>query len=274
MREITHEELKQIQLGILDKVHDFCEKNGITYFLSSGTLIGAVRHKGYIPWDDDLDLYMPRADYDKFIKLFPANSPENTKLLSLETDKKYQYPFAKVIDDRTEMAETLFGEKFKIGVYVDIFPLENVPDGNVKFIWWFSLLTIFTLLFSVGRSVSSKKWEWVSCESSFLKKIIKGILYPVLLFVGYRFFLEKYDSILKAQSMEGKYVYNMGCGIGVHGCFRRSAIKSSVDIEFEGKQYKTMCGYKEYLYVTYGNFMELPPIEKRKPMHEFNAWWK
>lgn len=273
MREITHEELKQIQLGILDKVHDFCEKNGITYFLSSGTLIGAVRHKGYIPWDDDLDLYMPRADYDKFIKLFSANSPENTKLLSLETDKKYQYPFAKVIDDRTEMVEALFGESFRIGVYIDIFPLENVPNGTIGFATWFFRAKILTFLFSCSRNIFSKKKRWISKEPFGFKKLVKIFLYPVFVATGYRVFLERYDSWIKS-TPAGKYVYNMSCGIGVHGCFRRSAIAEAVDIDFEGKRYKTMKGFKEYLYVTYGDYMQLPPPEKRVPGHSFSAWWK
>ncbi len=274
MREITHEELKQIQLGILDKVHDFCEKNGITYFLSSGTLIGAVRHKGYIPWDDDLDLYMPRADYDKFIKLFSANSPENTKLLSLETDKKYQYPFAKVIDDRTEMVESLFGENFKIGVYIDIFPLECVPEGMRRFIFWFLRASFLSLLLGVSRAVSANKWTWVSREPSAKKRVLKTLIYPVFRVIGHRFFLSRYDSFVRNHQGEGKYVYNMSGGIGIHGCFRGRAVRESVDIEFEGKKYKTMVGFNEYLFVTYGDFMVLPPVEERKPMHSFSAWWK
>ncbi|MBQ8445584.1 MAG: LicD family protein, partial [Opitutales bacterium] len=186
MREITHEELKQIQLGILDKVHEFCEKNGITYFLSSGTLIGAVRHKGYIPWDDDLDLYMPRADYDKFIKLFSANSPENTKLLSLETDKKYQYPFAKVIDDRTEMVETAVGESFKIGVYIDVFPVDSVPDNFVAswIVYWF--LTIVKKFSLYCVFAQSKKSQSFSQTSFSVRKIIKFVFYPIFLVIPYR----------------------------------------------------------------------------------------
>lgn len=271
MREITHEELKQIQLGILDKVHEFCEKNGITYFLSSGTLIGAVRHKGYIPWDDDLDLYMLRADYDKFIKLFSENSPENTKLLSLETDKKYYYSFAKVIDLRTEMEEPSLPEK--IGVFIDIFPIENVPAGNfARLMWYWVCLFLIRAQASVCLS-QTRKTRWLVKSRSIQTTIVKVILFPFLWVIPIRLFGRLYGIFVRKIS-SGSYVYNMSAGIGIHGCFRRSVLAGSVDIEFEGKHYKTMSGFREYLYVTYGDFYVLPPSEKRVLGHGFHAWWK
>lgn len=270
MREITHEELKQIQLGILDKVHDFCEKNGITYFLSSGTLIGAVRHKGYIPWDDDLDLYMPRADYDKFIKLFSANPPENTRVLSIETNKRYLYSFAKVVDSRTALVEISFCKDLEIGVYIDIFPLENVPSGVVAFSLWYLLCVflkkcasvLFIIQFNCGRRTQKEGFQ-----------LVRIILYPIAKICSFRIFLRIYNALAKS-CRKGRYVYNMSGGIGFQGCFRRSAISKSIDIEFEGKTYKTMRGFREYLFVTYGDFMELPPLQKRVSNHSFIAWWK
>ena len=100
MREIKFEELKNLQLDILLSVHDFCMKNGIEYSLAAGTLIGAIRHKGYIPWDDDIDISMPRPDYDKFICTF--NQPNNYyQVIAMSNDREYGFPFAKVHDTRT-----------------------------------------------------------------------------------------------------------------------------------------------------------------------------
>ena len=106
MKAITEEELKVIQLDLLQKTADFCEKNGIRYYLCGGTLIGAIRHKGYIPWDDDIDISMPRPDYDRFISIF--NKPENYyQVIDMSNDKKYGFPFAKVHDTRTFVDELL-----------------------------------------------------------------------------------------------------------------------------------------------------------------------
>ena len=126
MKKITDiHELRQIQMGILDEVHQYSEAHGLRYFLSSGTLIGAVRHKGYIPWDDDIDVYMPRKDYERFLREFKGN--EQYKLLNPAKEPHYYYTFAKVIDLRTRMVEDET-EGFEIGVYMDIFPVDYVPD--------------------------------------------------------------------------------------------------------------------------------------------------
>ena len=98
MRQITYiNELRQIQIGILDHVHRFFEAHGLTYFLSSGTLIGAVRHKGYIPWDDDIDIYMPRKDYEKFLNSY-CDKTGRYRALNHLTEPHYYYTFAKVVD--------------------------------------------------------------------------------------------------------------------------------------------------------------------------------
>lgn len=94
-REISLEELKKIQIEILDEVHSYCEQKGLVYFLSSGTLIGAIRHKGYIPWDDDIDIYMPRPDYEKFVSTF-NESAYKYRVISLSTDKSCSFAYAKV----------------------------------------------------------------------------------------------------------------------------------------------------------------------------------
>ena len=124
------QELRQIQMGILDEVHRFCEAHGLRYFLSSGTLIGAVRHKGYIPWDDDIDIYMPREDYEKLMVIGAKGLPDNLHLQTNETDPAYMMPFAKI-----RLGDTFFPEggkgydrlKFQ-GIFIDVFPYDKLPQ--------------------------------------------------------------------------------------------------------------------------------------------------
>ena len=127
MKAISLDELKSIQLDLLQKTADFCENNGLRYFLCGGTLLGAIRHKGYIPWDDDIDIAMPRQDYDRFVKIF--NHPENYyQVVNLETNAEYAYAFAKVYDNRTILKELHYpGDTF--GVYIDILPADGVKDA-------------------------------------------------------------------------------------------------------------------------------------------------
>ncbi len=127
MRKIEDiQELRQIQMGILDEVHQFCEANGLRYFLSSGTLIGAVRHKGYIPWDDDIDIYMPRQDYEQFLQTY-SDTKGTYRAINPATEPHYYYTFAKVVDQRTRMVEKET-EGYEIGVYMDIFPVDYVTE--------------------------------------------------------------------------------------------------------------------------------------------------
>ena len=119
---------KKIEFGILKYVSQFCLENNIRYFLCGGTLLGAVRHKGFIPWDDDIDIYMPRPDYDRFIDLM-SNSTSNYYVLS-SSQHDYYYNFAKVIDGRTSLNEIGYQPIRNLGIYIDIFPLEGMPTNK------------------------------------------------------------------------------------------------------------------------------------------------
>ena len=128
MRQISADELKEIQLNLLNNIDHFCKSNGIQYFLAYGTLIGAIRHDGFIPWDDDIDIAMPRPDYDRFIKKFNAYS-KDYQVEDYSITDNYPTPFAKVIDTRTEMRMTLYNQRSS-GVYIDVFPIDGIGNAN------------------------------------------------------------------------------------------------------------------------------------------------
>ena len=125
MREIQFEEMKKIELNILIYFTEVCEENNLRYYLGGGTLLGAVRHKGFIPWDDDIDVMMPRPDFQKLLSLSINN--ENYNIIKPGT-AGYYYNFAKLVDTRTILEEKGIKRIDGLGVYIDIFPLDGMPE--------------------------------------------------------------------------------------------------------------------------------------------------
>ncbi len=251
------QELRQIQMGILDYVHQFCEEHGITYFLSSGSLLGAVRHGGYIPWDDDIDIYMPRTEYERLLREFKNN--EQYRLLDPAKEPHYYYTFAKVVDLRTRMIEKET-EGYEIGVYMDIFPIDYVPDDLKEREHVFKRKR---LLYKIRR-----------CKISNSNPLYSRIAYWCYKFLPVS--VEQLNRMIRkliVRKEPTQYVCNMTeAGLGAKHCFPAKDIASTVNIKFEDRIYKTMVGYKDYLSCTYGDYMKLPPVEQRVT-HQFTAYW-
>ena len=251
------QELRSIQMGILDHVHHFCEAHGLTYFLSSGTLIGAVRHGGYIPWDDDIDIYMPRKDYERLLREFKSDN--QYKLLDSAKELHYYYTFAKVVDLRTLMVEEET-EGYEIGVYIDVFPVDYVPDDLKERERVFKrkklLYKIRRCKISHSNPLNSRLAYWcyklLPISVSQLNRMIRRLI---------------------VCEEPTRYVCHMTeAGPSIKGCFPAEDIVSQVDIKFEDRMYKTMVGYKDYLSRTYGDYMKLPPVDQRVT-HKFKAYW-
>ncbi len=141
MKQLTIEDAKQIELEILDYIDTLCKKHNINYIINYGTLIGAVRHQGFIPWDDDIDLSMPREDYQRFINIFQKEKSKY-KLLSLETDKNYFNNFIKITDSTTKIIDTRNTKTYESGVLL-IFSL------------WIALMTLRSLIFVISWKASN-----------------------------------------------------------------------------------------------------------------------
>ena len=133
MKRISFEEAKRVELDILLHVAKFCDEHGLRYFLAYGTLIGAVRHKGFIPWDDDIDIQMPREDYEKLLELYPKENTDEKYFLLAPEMKGAHHPYAKIIDTRTVKKELGAKKNNPLGVDIDVFPLDGQPDGDKEF---------------------------------------------------------------------------------------------------------------------------------------------
>ena len=260
MKAIHLEELKTIQLDLLQKTADFCENNGLRYFLCGGTLIGAIRHKGYIPWDDDIDIAMPRPDYDRFIRTF-NQSTNYYQVVNLDTNPDYEYAFAKVYDNRTILNELHYpGDSF--GVYIDVFPADGVND--VEQIRKIMLLHKF---------LNTKRANYYHRTLS--KKIINTFGKLLLLpFSAHQIATWMDNEARKfafgSVSMAGIIVNPLGIGEMVD----KSVFESDIYQEFEGGKYRVPIGYDTWLRSIYGDYMQLPPEEHRITHHTFEAWWK
>ena len=260
MKEIKTNELKKIQVEILDAVHCFCKENNISYWLDCGTLLGAIRHKGYIPWDDDIDIGMMRDDYDVFCKTFNGRY-KNFEVVCIENKPGFYVPFAKVMDKRTILIE----EGHTLSVNIDLFVYDNAPDNENATKHMFDKRDFYRRIYPYTQ----KSRDIGNSNISILKKIARMFLSMVP---------SDYIIMLMVRNSK-KYCKYETLRIGNFTSYARNtcnktAFSSFVEGEFEGKKYSIPVGYDMWLKSFYGNYMELPPAEERVSHHTFQAYYK
>lgn len=267
VRQIGTEELKTIQLDVLQAIDKFCAENGIVYSMACGTMLGAVRHKGYIPWDDDIDIYLLREDYNRLIESFPDTYLDRYKLISLERDVRWDHPYAKAFDDRTLLKENALCA-VDIGVNIDVYPIDDVPDEEKAWLKYDRYRRFF-------QRVDIVKGVRVSGRRSLLKNIALVAMKLPLCFLKRRqtaLFLSWYS-----QKNNGKgYASVFECAQGMlqKHKFSKDLFHSVIRMPFEDRSFMGFADYDAYLRNAYGDYMQLPPEEKRLTHHEYRAWWK
>ncbi len=267
MKKMTMEECKRVELDILIDVVKFCDEHSIEYLLAYGTMLGAVRHKGFIPWDDDIDIYMTRTNRNKFLELFVGEAkPEYLEAIGPH-DVRSKNTFTKVIDTRTYKAEADYtypdGE---LGVDIDIFTLDGQPDDDREFEKWFSKLErLYTLDFfmTLGKFKTLKR------------KLAAVAIFPIKIFYPRKKLRLKIDKIHEQYPYEtSKYA---GATDGV--CCRRvdraprECFDEYIWADFEGHKFKMAKGYDVIMTKMYGDYMKLPPEEERW-VHGSASYWK
>ncbi len=252
MDETRH--LQEVLLSCVDDISKVCKDNNIPYYMIGGTLLGAIRHKGFIPWDDDLDIGMKRTDYDRFIEVCKSCLDSEKYLIQThETEECYAMSFGKVQLKGTEIIED-FSKNVPIshGIFVDIFPLDNIPDNQLA-------KKVFIFVNSILKNMI-----WIKCGYG-TEKHKKRFQYKFLKFWG------KFFSIKKLKKMRYKWItqYNSKNTAKCFICdypkqqLLNSWLGDFAEYPFEGINLQSIKEYDSYLRMAYGDYMQLPPEEDR-----------
>lgn len=252
MKELSLQEQHNLLLGITKAFDKVCNDNSIPYYMLGGTMLGAIRHKGFIPWDDDMDFGVPRHYYDSLILHLENELPERYKCCTFHNSKNIVYPFIKIEDTHTKCKNGQYRGDFSdyLGINIDIFPLDSCSanDDNVKKIIW--LTDKYGRVFT-GAATGSKK-------KAMLKKIVRALI-PVSQNQWYNYIETRIRKINKGN-----------CLANLFGHWEEKEIVpeewygNCSRYEFEGMMLMGLKEYDKYLKQLYGNYMQLPPEEKRK----------
>ncbi|MBQ2928292.1 MAG: LicD family protein [Oscillospiraceae bacterium] len=252
------------QLEIAKEIKRVCEENEIRYFLADGSFLGAVRHGGFIPWDDDMDMGMLRSDYEKFCRIAPAKLKPEYCLQTWYTEPNYGLPFGKVVKRGTVYLENKKSRRLQEnGFYVDIFPFDHVPENKLE------QERLARRLLSIYRVklMKSGYQPWMEEDRIVWKKRI-GYLYYQLksLFVSQKTLAKGYDAL--AVSIPETTMVCEQSALQRPDYYERAWVEELADYTFEGETFKGPKEYDKYLSALYGDYMQLPPEDQRENRHQ------
>ena len=261
MKRIYGEDVKRIQMEILDVVAAFCEANNISYWIDSGTLLGAIRHKGYIPWDDDIDVGMLRPDFERFMELFNKEN-KKYKFHCIENNPNFYYAHGKVLDTDTVLYEPDING-YKLSINIDIFVYDNVPDDATA-TKMYNKRDLFHKLHDGRVSLNVPQGKGI-------KPLLVRLLFRAIRIFPKNFFVKKMaQNARKYAKKETEFVGNFTSYTRM--ICAKSVFDDFIMAEFEGKKYKIPVGYDAWLRAFYGEYMRLPPEEKRVSHHRYEAY--
>lgn len=265
MKEMTLAQIREAELGILNYIDSICKANNYSYFLAYGTLLGAVRHQGFIPWDDDIDILVPRKEYTQFINTI-SDEGGRYKVISAYSNLDYKLPFIKVVDSDTVIYEKGSASVNGMGVYVDVFPLDSLPSKEKE-----------------RKKIKNRAWilRQIMDHASLWEggRINRSIVYKVLCYLchcyGWTRAFGQFETLANRSSVfekSGFYV-DLAGSISRSNEWGNACFEEKCFLSFEGKRYPAPYNYNEVL-KEYGDYMTLPPMEKRVSNHSFKAYYK
>lgn len=274
MKQMTLEDVHKVLYDILVDIHDFCVKNDIKYSLSGGSLLGAVRHNGIIPWDDDIDIQMSRPEYERFIHSYKSNKGYELFCRELSGCEDVTVAFSRVCEMRKTVVNT--GEfpwrDHPTGLWVDVLPIDGAPKSAIIAKIKIKVMYVFWILTIMSRHASQAK---IRTTRGLMKKVRMVIKKGLVAFLPKDFVRRYIDMCQQYKYENSNYIANYST---MQYKFRewqpKSSMNSLVLHKFEKGEFYIMEDYDVSLSHLYGNYMELPPVEKRVAHIENSYFWK
>lgn len=264
--EMSLEDIQESSLMVLEKVAKLCSELGLKYYLAYGTLLGAVRHKGFIPWDDDIDIQMPRNDYNELIKYFSENEERlyPLKLCNISCTDNVRFLITRVYNSEYKMVSLIKNETpVKCGIFIDIYPVDNFQDENSFLICdhkirnQMILYGIYVNGFGIGNSIVTL----IKYPLHMIIRLLCGRDYKIRV-------IKSVDKLISQYSKPSGDYNGVAIGDGELP-FMNNQYGSALQLEFEGGMYSVPCDYDGILKKEYGDYMELPPEEDRICHHYY-----
>lgn len=253
--------LQKVQIKIAKEFKRICDKYNLQYFLIYGSLLGAVRHEGFIPWDDDIDIGMPRKDYDQFVSKYYKELDNSYYMHSRNTDSLFWLPWCKIRKkDTLYIEESTSLMNSSLGINIDIFPFDNSYSNN-------NLITRFQRKITnvISHSVFYKTGVKINYSNSLKAKLILLILRPFKVKT-----LNYIQQLIMKANIDTKAEY-MANIAGVYSLKKEVFPKSDIfplkELLFNGVRFKVPANYTAMLETVYGDFMVMPPLDQRKGSH-------
>ncbi len=264
-QEMTFAQIRQTEFDILKYFRDICQRERISYCLSNGSLLGAIKYRGFIPWDDDIDVFVPRKDYDHLMSSF--EDTERYRLFSHERNPHYLFPFAKLCDMTTEKLEDNIDNGVRMGLNIDIFPLDIWPDDRAGAVELAAAINkdIYRLTFLKCRQALS-----AGRLKRLTKNIVLSLLRPTIPLVVRKITKSaKRNCKNEAPSYLGCVAW---CIYGEAEIIPADVFSSMVPVSFEGETFMAPAGYEIYLRSLYGDYEKDPPADQQVTHHRFVAY--
>ncbi len=269
---MSMKEIQSVSLEILKTVADICEQNNLRYSMAWGTLIGAVRHKGFIPWDDDIDILMPRPDYEKLKKYFGDNHKElyPYRLFDISV-KDYPYLLSRVCDDRYRI-DVCNEKSCGMGIFIDIYVMDGMGDSFDE-AWSFAKKTCKypRLIF-----LSTRKHYHFGMTKGFWKRMAKIPVFYYAKLMGKDYFIHKLLGMINLNSYESSNYVGSATWAErpKFAVIKKEDIEELIPMQFEKYQFKGPKAYDKLLRQWYGDYMQLPPEKDRVYHHLYKAYKK